>query len=290
MFDSIGFVGAGKLANALAVALSHAGYQVRSIASRSFISADRLSSQIEGCRPQINCQNVVDSCELVFITTPDDAIKETAYSLKWRPGQAAVHCSGADSSDCLECARDYGATVGVFHPLQTFAGGPDDPFVFKGITFCLEGSGNLLSFLKRIAADLGGNHIVLRPDDKVLYHAAAVISCNYMVTLASIAATLWSEFGIDKDHAITALLPLMRSTIKNIEKKGLPDCLTGPISRGDTGTLRKHIEALRKCESGLEKAYCELGKLTLPIASQKGKVNIQTISEIKKIFAEGMMS
>ncbi len=280
MSYSIGFIGIGKVAATLAVALSRAGYRITAVASRSFSSAQNLAALLEGCKAYENKQAVADACDLVFITTPDDAIPEVAAELRWRPDQAVVHCSGADSSATLSAASDQGAAAGVFHPLQSFAGGSDDTSRLKGITFSIEAAEPLLSRLKDMAEALGGRWVVLSAEDKVLYHAAAVIACNYMVTLVSLATGLWSKFGVDGKDATAALLPLMKGTLANIENVGLPDCLTGPIARGDTGTVIKHLKAIHTRAPEIEAAYRTLGLATIPVALSKGRLGEDRAGQI----------
>jgi predicted short-subunit dehydrogenase-like oxidoreductase (DUF2520 family) len=208
-----------------------------------------------------------------------------AADIIWHPGQTTVHCSGADSSEALMAAGLQGAAVGVFHPLQTFAGGEPDPAAFRGITFSIEALEPLLTHLKAMAGDLGGRWIVLKPEDKVLYHAGAVVACNYMVTLTKLAADLWAKFGVDRERAVAALLPLMKGTLSNIEKAGLPDCLTGPIARGDAGTVRKHRSALRERAPETLAIYDALGLETLPLAVARGKIDRAAAGEIFKEFS-----
>ena len=273
------------MAHALAVALNRAGYDISAVASRSFTSALSLAAKIEGCAAYRDSQAVVEACGLVFITTPDSTIAAVTSRLKWHHGQAVVHCSGADSVSLLTAATSQGAVGGVFHPLQSFAADSTDTSVFQGLTFSLEAEGPLLDELKMMVNTLGGRWMVLRAEDKALYHASAVIACNYMVTLAATASGLWSQFGVSAKEALTALLPLMRGTLSNIERTGLPDCLTGPIARGDTLTVRRHLEAIRSRAPGLETVYRELGKLTLPLVRAAG-LDAAKITELTEIFAD----
>ena len=115
----LGFIGAGTVGTALAVRLSSKGYQVVAVSSHSQTAAENLARVVNGCRAFAKNQDVADTAELVFITTPDDAIATVVSQLKWYAGQSVVHCSGADSTDILQPARKLGAYVGVFHPLQT---------------------------------------------------------------------------------------------------------------------------------------------------------------------------
>ncbi len=279
----LGFIGAGTVGTALAVRLSGTGYPVVAVSSRSRASAQRLEQAVKGCRV-FDSQGVADSAELVFITTPDDAIARVASQIKWHPGQGVVHCSGADSTDILQPAKKSGAQVGVFHPLQTFASVKQAMENIPGSTIALEAGEPLLKTLKEMATALGGHWVELKAGDKVLYHAAAVIACNYMVTLVKLATDLWQTFNVPPQKATQALLPLLRGTIHNIETVGIPQCLTGPVARGDVGTIRKHLDALEQAAPHLVSAYRELGLQTIPIALAKGRINQNQAEELRVIL------
>jgi len=280
----LGFIGAGTVGTALAVRLNSKGYQVVAVSSRSQTSAENLAQVIKGCHGFNNNQDVADASELVFITTPDDAITTVVSQIKWYAGQSVVHCSGADSADILEPAKKLGAYVGVFHPLQTFANAKQAIENIPGSTFVVEAETPLLDTLKDMATTLGGHWIELKASDKVLYHTAAVIACNYMVTLVKLATDLWQTFSVPPHQATQALLPLIQGTIHNIDTVGIPQCLTGPIARGDTGTIKKHLDALQKKAPGLLSTYRELGLQTIPIALAKGRINEQQAHELQTIL------
>jgi len=269
---TIGFVGAGVVGGALARRLAEAGYPVVAVASRSFGSAVALAAAVPGCAALGSLDDVAAKADVVFITTPDDAIASVAASTAWRAGQAVVHCSGALSVDVLAPAARAGVRVGSFHPLQTFASLDRALVSLTGTTFVLEGDDlPLLSTLQDMAEALGGRSVLLRSEDKVLYHAAAVLSSNYVVTLLQQAAELWEAFGRTKEEALTALLPLLRGTAANLESLGLPAALTGPISRGDLITVAKHLEALESFPD-VAAVYRTLAEATVPIALAKGRL------------------
>ena len=280
----LGFIGAGTVGTALASRLSSIGYQVVAVSSRSLNSAKKLADSISSCQFFNNHQAVADAAEVVFITTPDDAIASVASQIQWHSGQSVVHCSGAASTDLLEPAKKLGAHVGVFHPLQTFASVSQAIENIPGSTFALEAEEPLLTTLKDMANALDGHWIELKASDKVAYHAAAVIACNYLVTLVKMATDLWQTFNIPTHQATQALLPLIRGTIHNIDTVGIPQCLTGPIARGDSGTVKKHIDALQKVAPDLLSAYKELGRQTIPVALAKGKIGQQQADDLRAIL------
>ncbi|MFH0768489.1 MAG: DUF2520 domain-containing protein [Chloroflexota bacterium] len=280
----LGFIGAGTVGTALSLRLSERGYKVVAVSSRSRSSADKLAYEICGCHAFDNNQGVADTAELVFITTPDSTIAPVASEVQWHPGQSVVHCSGADSTDILEPAKKLGARVGAFHPLQTFASVKQAIDNIPGSTFAVEAEEPLLTILKNMTGVLDGHWIELKASDKVLYHAAAVIACNYMVTLIKLATDLWQTFNIPSHQAIRALMPLLQGTLNNIENVGIPQCLTGPIARGDTGTIKKHLQTLQKAAPAMLATYRELGMQTIPIALGKGRINEQQAEELQAVL------
>jgi predicted short-subunit dehydrogenase-like oxidoreductase (DUF2520 family) len=280
-----GFIGAGTTGTALAVRLSKRDWPVVAVSSRTLLSAQKLAGLAPSCRVCYTAQEVAEAAELVFITTPDDVIAQVCGQVQWREGQSVVHCSGAHSVDILEPAKKLGAAVGSFHPLQTFADIDQAIENLPGSTFALEAEEPLLTTLKELTLLLNGNWVVLKPGDKVLYHAAAVFACNYLVTLVKLALDLWLDFEVSSKEATRALLPLLKGTLNNIDNIGLPDCLTGPVARGDSGTIKRHLSALEARNSTLLTTYKELGLQTIPIALAKGRIDEQKAEEMKTLLA-----
>jgi predicted short-subunit dehydrogenase-like oxidoreductase (DUF2520 family) len=282
----IGFIGTGTTGTALAVQLSLKGYAVVAASDRTVSSTRRFAGMVPDCKIYQKNQDVADNADIIFITSPDDVIAPIAASLKWHIGQSVVHCSGAASLDILAPAREDGANTGAMHPLQTFASVSQAIDNIPGSTFGIEADEPLFSILRDIALALGGTWIKLGPGDKVLYHAAAVLSCNYLVTLVKLATDLYKSFGIEPQQATKALMPLLQGTLNNISSVGIPECLTGPIARGDTGTISKHISALDQSSPEALSAYLEMGLQTIPIALAKGKIDQKTADTLKTLIKE----
>ena len=284
MKATIGFIGAGVTGNALAFQLWRQGYPVVAVSSRSIASAQRLAARIDGCAACPSPQQVASLASVVFITTPDDIIADIAANLNWLPGQTVVHCSGVHSTDILQPAQKCGAHVCCLHPLQTFAGIEEAISNIPGSTFAIEGDEPGIALAREMVASLEGKIIVLKAGDKVLYHAAAVTLSNYLVTLMKTSADLWQSFGIPQEEAIGALLPLLKGTVNNIERVGIPGCLTGPIARGDVETIRKHVNALQKDHPEAIDTYRLMGLKTLSIALSKGHLSLETAGEIRDLL------
>lgn len=283
MSPRIGFVGAGRVAKGLAWGMAQSGQRVVAAASRSPASAGLLAARIDGCRATANPQEVVDSSDLVFLTVPDDAIAAVAASLSWRQGVAAVHCSGACELDALASAARAGAQIGGFHPLQLFA----DPEValagLPGCTIAIEAEAPLLSQLERLAQALRCRTIRLPPGCRARYHAAAHYAAGFVITLLNQAVELWQSFGIEREDTIRALLPLLRGTAASVERSGLAQGLAGTYSRGDIGTLEKHLAELARVGPDALHLYCELGLRSIPLGLERGAYD-ETRAEAMRVL------
>ncbi|HZC06605.1 MAG TPA: DUF2520 domain-containing protein, partial [Ktedonobacterales bacterium] len=146
--------------------------------------------------------------------------------------------------------------------------------------------------LTSFIAALGGHVNTLTEADRAPYHLSGVLASNYVVTLMSAATDLWAGWGVERDEALRALLPLLRATIENLEAVGLPAALTGPIARGDVGAVRIHEDWLRAHASetsdgqALRDAYAALGRLTLPLAREKGALDAEAAEALRRALDE----
>ena len=273
---TVGFVGAGKGGQTLAAAMAAAGVRVVAVASRARASAERLAA-LAGVPPEGICDHagqVPGRAELTFLTVPDDAIAGAVAQITaaggWRAGHAVAHCSGALPSAVLADAAAAGCRVASFHPLQTFAAVPPDVATavraVAGVMFGLEGDPALRPVLEALVGRLGGQALWVRAEDKPLYHAAAVLASNYTVTLVGLGAALLESCGLPHDTAVAALLPLLRGTLTNLAALGVPAALTGPLVRGDVGTLARHLEQLDARAPPIATVYRALGQAALPYA------------------------
>ncbi|MBI4201766.1 MAG: DUF2520 domain-containing protein [Chloroflexi bacterium] len=291
---AIGFIGAGRVGMALAVGLAKAGYQVAAVASRTYPAAQALAAHVGAqglaplpCKAEREPSEVVAACDIVFLTVPDDAIAEAAAALPWRTGQAAVHCSGALSSEALEGARQQGATVGCFHPLQTFATREGGEGKLAGSAFAVEGEGWLREWLEKAARKLGGFSVYIKAEDRALYHASAVMACGYVTTMVDAATGLWEALGMTREDGLRALLPLARGTVDTIAERGPRLGATGPIIRGDAGTVERHLEALAERATEALALYQQVGLAMVTLAEARGSITTDQGRELKGLLKAG---
>ncbi|MCC8394243.1 DUF2520 domain-containing protein [Paraburkholderia sp. MMS20-SJTR3] len=244
----VGFIGAGRLARCLALGFARAGYPVTAIASRSTESARRLAAQLEQCVACDDPQQVITAADIVFLAVPDDHIGTTAHTLRFGPGlasgKALVHCSGASPVELLAPARAQGAAIGGFHPLYLFGGEPADLERIAGCSVTIEADGALKDTLTALAVALRCHPLSIPPGSRMLYHGAAHYAASFALCSLAECVALWRTLGFAEDDALRALLPMLAGTIETARDKGLPNALAGPVSRGDTGVVRKQLALL----------------------------------------------
>lgn len=287
MERKIGIIGAGVVGTAVGVVLRHKGYEITSVYDIKFESTKELVERI-GCTAYTSPQEVSRSADILFITTSDTAIEDVVDSLAdsgaFCPGQVIVHMSGAQSSEILDRAKDFGAHVLSVHPLQSFADVERAIDILPGSIFSIEGDREAYDTAVCIVETLGGEYFFIDRKAKPLYHAGACVVSNYLVTIIDFGVKLLESTGIPRQVATRALLPLINGTVNNVENIGIPKALTGPIARGDFTTIFKHLDCLEEMAPELMKLYSWLGFYTAQIAVEKGSIDHKSMEEFQKVF------
>lgn len=284
----VGIVGAGAVGCALAWALDAAGVPVVAVGSRNADRRDRLRAGLRvGSRVRVveAPQAVVDASALVLLTVSDRAIGETCAGLRWRPDHRVVHVSGATEVAVLQPAADAGARIGGFHPVQTFT----DPVVavrsLPGATVGIEAADDgLRAELEALAEALRMRTIVLPPGVRAVYHASANYVGPFLVALLREAASLWRTFGATEAQALAALLPLAQGTLAAAAHAGLPGALAGAVSRGDVGTVARHLEALDAVSGDIGALYRALASRTVPLGLERGSLAPEPAERLRALL------
>ena len=279
----IGFIGAGRLGKALAWSFAAAGLRVQAAASNSATSARELAAGIPGCEA-LAAQAVVDACDLIFLTTPDSAITPTCASLRWRPGVSVVHCSGVTEVDALCAARDQGAAIGGFHPMQTFGDPTAAVASLPGSTITIEAEEPLNATLVDLARQLDCRVNRLPPGMRARYHAAAGFTSQFINALFAEAAQVWESWGATQAQALQAMLPMARGTLASIESAGIAGGMPGPVSRGDVGSVEKHVAALAGLSEHTLNFYRTLCGSTITLAVERGSIDQATAHRLREVL------
>lgn len=261
---SISLAGPGAVGSALLEALGRNGYRILSVISRR-TEDSALKGSGHLLHPEQVCEEKLGT--LLFLTVPDDRIADTAAGLaervpNWK-GRHVVHCSGALTSGALETLAAKGASVASFHPVQTFPAG-SGPELFQGISVSCEGTPGTIALLEAIARKIGSRPVVMDGRQKAIIHLAAVFISNYMVALGGVADRL---IGNELEgEGLRLLAPLLGQTAANLSAGRPEECLTGPVSRGDTETVANHL-ALLQGDRDLAALYRLLGREALRLVS-----------------------
>ncbi len=282
----VGFIGAGRLARAVALALQSAGVPIARVASRQAQSARQMAATLHGCRAA-SAQSVADHCDLVFITTPDGMLAEVARSLRWHGHQAVVHCSGATSVAVLQPAHEAGALTGGFHPMQAFGSDAQGAVAsLPGCTIGIEAAAPLEGLLRDLAARLGCVALSLPADARVRYHASGGYASQHVHVLLAEAVRLWQSWGATEQQALDALLPLLRGTLESLSRSGVAAGMAGPVSRGDVGTVRLHRQALQDVDPVMRDFYDQLCLRGVTLARQAGRLDPGAADAVEQALRE----
>ena len=290
-FPDISIIGPGKVGTALGALAVRAGLPVVAVAGgapgKAEAAAEFIGGQASPCSPAI----AAGVGGLVLLTVPDDRIQlvcqELAQEGAFAAGAVVAHCCGMLSSDILRPAADCcGCLIGSIHPLQTF------PTVQAAVeklpgTWCFcEGDEEAVEVLHCLAEAIGTHPVRIDPGGKVLYHAAAVMACNYLVALLDAAVSLARRAGVDERRWLEASGPMLRAAVDNVLGLGPAEALTGPIARGDVETIRRHAAALGAADRGLRRLYAAAGLQTVELALRKGSLRRPQAAEIRKILED----
>ena len=268
----VGVVGAGRVGAVLAAALRCAGHEVVAAAGESDASRTRIAALLPGV-PTLKPTDVARASDLLLLTVPDDMLDNVvtmlAASGALREGQYVAHTSGRHGLAVLEPARLVGARILAIHPAMTFTGTAVDLDRLAGTVFGLTAAAPERELAERLVADLGGRPTWVPEEMRTLYHAGLAHGANHLVTLVTEAMEILSASGVD-DPAGT-LRPLLTAALDNALEQG-DAALTGPIVRGDVGTVRAHLEDLRANAPQSVASYVALARASLDRAVTDGRV------------------
>ena len=284
----VNIIGAGKAGSALAIILnSNSDVQLVTI-------CDCDSSKLSKLYDKIKAENFVTTtkelqpADINIITTSDDLIVSTCkeiVSASLNQSCIYVHCSGALPSSVLSEIVTENDLVASVHPIKSFAEPETAAANFSG-TYCgFEGDEKAVSKLKKIFEQCEANCFDINQDKKSLYHAAAVISCNYLNVLMEVGINAYEKAGVTRDISTNIIEDIASDTLKNIFTSSPAHALTGPIARGDTDTIFKHLESLDKeDDKSLVSIYKCLGLEAIKLSLKQGSADKANLEQIKKLL------
>jgi predicted short-subunit dehydrogenase-like oxidoreductase (DUF2520 family) len=280
-------IGAGRVGTAMSSLLSSRSYEVIAVADSSRSARERAAS-LSGAQPTADPVAAAGQADIVLITTPDDVIEETcrliADSAPGLSGKKFIHMSGALPLGALSTAQQAGADTLSVHPLQTFADLQGALDALPGSTFGVTCSPELRQWARRFVSDLDGRVQFIEDAHKVIYHTAAVLASNLIPMVEYGAEFVARELGFSDEEFAAAFMPLARATLDNVERLGPAGALTGPLARGDAGTLREHLHALEGFNPELAAMYRAVCLWGLRLVEERGDIDPGATEEMRRLL------
>jgi predicted short-subunit dehydrogenase-like oxidoreductase (DUF2520 family) len=280
----IAIVGSGRVGTALGILWEIADHRVVAASG-----SERTEKRVHRFLPTTSFLPSTDAAsrgQVVVIGVPDDAIEPTCREIAGalRSGQTVLHLSGSVGLEALDSAAAAGAAILSLHPLQTFpsveAGVERMPGAPVAVTATDEETEALGA---RLAEDAGGRPFPLEDKDKPLYHAGAVFTSNYMVTVLAAARDAFAAAGVPEPER--AMAPLANATLHNALTSDPISALTGPAVRGDVGTVERNLQALSERTPELVKPYVILAELALDLVVRSGGTKPASDADVREVLA-----
>lgn len=284
---SVGVVGTGRVGPALAAALRLAGHRPVAASGVSDVSRRRAAELLPGV-PLVEPAEVLARADLALLTVPDDALPGLVAGLARtgavRQGQLLVHTSGRFGTGVLQPALRAGALPLALHPAMTFTGTPVDVQRLAGCSFGVTAPDELRLAAEALVIEMGGEPEWIEEEARALYHAALAIGANHLVTLVTQSMDLLRASGVQAPDRM--LGPLLGAALDNALRSG-DSALTGPVARGDAGTVAAHVAELRKHAPQTVAGYLAMARATADRALAHGLLRPELAEDLLDVLSRG---
>ncbi|HTW19851.1 MAG TPA: DUF2520 domain-containing protein [Mycobacteriales bacterium] len=282
---TVGVVGAGRVGAVLGAALARAGHQVAAVAAVSEDSRKRAEELLPGA-DVLPVDEVAAIAELLVLAVPDDALRGLVVGLANSrvvgSGALVVHTSGAHGIEVLEPLTEWGALPLALHPVMTFTGTDVDLQRLESTCFGVTTTEPLRPVAEALVIEMGAEPVWIAEDQRIAYHAGLAFSANNLVTLVTEGSDLLRRSGVD--HPQRMLGPLLGAALDNALRHG-DRGLTGPVARGDAGTVAAHLSAIRSAAPEAVAAYVEMSRLTAARALAAGLISTAQAGELLDVLS-----
>ena len=270
--SAIAIAGAGAVAQALGQRLHAQGARITALAARGRPRARQAAAFIDASVEVVGLAELAGKADRLILAVSDRGIAEVAGLLAGSGMRASValHTSGATGLAPMAPLRASGVACGVFHPLQTIATPEQGARSLDAVAFGICGDPAAVEWATELAGQVGGWALPVPEEGLAAYHASAVMTSNAIDALIDAALQVMALAGIDQPTALKALAPLGRTTEANIVDHGPEAALTGPVARGDLGTVRAHLDTLASAPASVASLYRAAALHLVDVARRRG--------------------
>ena len=265
-------------------------FDIGDLWSRSSAHADEAARFVGAGRP-LHDLAALAPADLHLVSTPDDALADTAAALAAagviRAGDVVFHASGATASTALAAAREAGAVTASLHPVLSFASPERAVAGFAGTWVAAEGEAAALAVLRPAFAALGARLFDIDAAAKPVYHAAAVLACNYLPALLEASLRAYGHAGVDRATAMAVLEPIVRGTVDNLFRLGPARALSGPVARGDAALVARQLAAVAGRDALLGRIYRDLGRIAVDLSREQGNASGEALDALARTLSPG---
>jgi predicted short-subunit dehydrogenase-like oxidoreductase (DUF2520 family) len=281
----VGVVGTGRAGAVLGAALARAGHHVVAAYAVSDLSRLRAEALLPGV-PLVPVEQVLAESDLALLTVPDDVLPGLVTGLveagAFHAGQFVAHASGRFGYGVLDAATRVGCLPLALHPVMTFTGTTIDLARLSGCPFGVTAPDQLRPVAEALVVEMGGDPVWVSEGNRVLYHAALAHGANHLVTLVTQTLELLGAAGVD--HPARLVAPLLSAALDNALRYG-DAALTGPVARGDAGTVAAHVHELGEVSPEARVAYVALARVTADRALAAGTLRPDAAEALLDVLA-----
>jgi predicted short-subunit dehydrogenase-like oxidoreductase (DUF2520 family) len=266
----VAVIGPGRVGTALAMALPGPAYEVVAVSGRGQGALERFTALVPGAAilPAVEAARTAD---LVLVCVPDDVlgqvVRQVARDDGVVEGSRWVHTSGGHGVEVLRPAGLAGAGVAACHPAQTFPEPETGARALPGTTWAVTANHADLGWARVLVTDLRGSPVTVKEGSRTLYHAGLAVGSNATASVVTLARDLLLGAGVSDPNAF--LGPLVTTSAANAAERGAA-ALTGPVRRGDAGTIERHLAELEAVLPEAVEPYVALARLALQHARRAG--------------------
>ncbi len=280
---TVAIIGPGRVGTLLGTACARAGDRVIAITGGSAPSRERFVQLVAGARDIADPSQAVAIAERVILAVPDDAIAPVVTQLArddaWASTHQVVHVCGAHGLEPLQLAARAGASVAACHPATTVPTEATDPQHLVGVAWAVTADAAAVVWARAMVERLGGDAYELAESMRPLYHAGLAVASNAAGAAVATARQLLIAARIPAVEAFIG--PLVATSVRHVLGAGA-EALTGPIQRGDAGTIARHLAAIDADLPELSQVYRHHARAIL--AHVRHSLDSAACSEIEQVL------